>query len=95
VPCRQPHDGEIYGSFGVASRDWPGSQALAAQAHSGCLSRLSSYLNPELATTGMSLAYIYPDHGAWDAGTRTVICEIRGTNGKLTGSVRAFHGASH
>ena len=92
VPCRQPHGGEIYGAFGVASRRWPGSHALAAQAHAGCLTRLSSYINPQLATNGMTLAYIYPDQGAWDTGTRTVICEIRSTGGKLTGSVRAFTG---
>jgi hypothetical protein len=92
IPCAQPHAAEIYGAFGVASHQWPGTKALAAQAHSGCLSRLSSYLNPELATTGMTLAYIYPDQGAWDTGTRTVICEIRSTHGQMTGSVRAFSG---
>lgn len=92
LPCAQPHDGEVYGAFAVASHRWPGTKALAAQAHTGCLSRLSSYLNPQLATNGMTLAYIYPDQGAWATGTRMVICEIRGADGKLTGSVRAYAG---
>lgn len=92
VSCRRPHDGEIYGAFGVAGHRWPGTASLAARAHTGCLSRLNSYLNPQLATTGMTLSYIYPDRGAWAAGTRTVICEIHGSHGKLTGSVRAYPG---
>jgi hypothetical protein len=33
--------------------------------------------------------YVYPNPGAWAAAGRWVICEIRGTHGKLTGSVRA------
>ncbi len=92
VPCRQPHEGEIFGAFAVPSTRWPGTRALAAQAHTGCLTRLSSYINPQLSTVGLTLAYLYPNQGAWDAGTHTVICEIRSTAGQTTGSVRAFHG---
>ena len=33
---------------------------------------------------------VFPNQSAWDAGVRTVICEIRGTAGKLTGSVRGL-----
>jgi hypothetical protein len=89
VPCAQPHDGEIYGMFRVAGRDWPGSAVLASQARLGCQARLAGYLNPQLATGGLTDSYAYPNQGAWAAGERSVICEIGGTQGKLTGSVRA------
>jgi hypothetical protein len=89
VPCAQPHDGEIYGAFRVAGHDWPGSAALASQARLGCRARLTGYLNPQLDTSGMSDSYAYPNQGAWAAGEHSVICEIRGTQGRLTGSVRA------
>jgi putative regulator of septum formation len=89
VPCAQPHDGEIYGTFRVAGRDWPGGAALASQAGAGCQARLAGYLNPQLDTSGMAESYAYPNQGAWAAGQHSVICEIRGTQGKLTGSVRA------
>jgi hypothetical protein len=89
VPCRRPHDGEIYGDFRVAGRSWPGAAALGEQARQGCQSRLSGYLNPQLNTTGLAESYAYPNEGAWAAGVHSVICEIRGTQGKLTGSVRA------
>ena len=46
---------------------------------------------PEPATghDGRAESYAYPNVGAWAAGVHSVICEIRGTQGKLTGSVRA------
>ncbi len=89
VRCRQPHDGEIYGVFRVTGHDWPGSAALASQARLGCQARLTGYLNPQLNTSDLAESYVYPNQGAWAAGEHMVICEIRGTQGKLTGSVRA------
>ena len=89
MPCRRPHDGEIYGDLRVAGRSWPGSAALGERARRGCQSRLGGYLNPRLATTGLAESCAYPNEGAWAAGVHSVICEIRGTQGKLTGSVRA------
>jgi hypothetical protein len=89
VPCAQPHDAEIYGDFSVAGRRWPGAATLSQQARQGCQSRLTAYLNPQLATTGLAESYAYPNEGAWAAGEHSVICEIRSTQGKLTGSVRA------
>ena len=89
LPCAQPHDAEIYGTFAVAGPQWPGTATLRTQAQRGCRSRLSDYLNPQLATSGLAEFYVYPNQGAWAAGGRSVICEIRSTRGKLTGSVRA------
>ena len=89
VPCRQPHDGEIYGAFRVAGQHWPGTAALGSQARLGCQARLTGYLNPQLDTSGLAESYAYPNQGAWAAGEHMVICEIRGTQGRLTGSVRA------
>src|SRR5579863_9627270 len=92
LPCAKPHDAEIYGAFSVAGHGWPGSVALGTQARLGCQRRLAGYLNPQLASTSLAETYVYPNAGAWAAGERMVICEIRGTRGKLTGSVRAFGG---
>jgi hypothetical protein len=89
IPCAQRHDGEIYGDFRVAGRSWPGAAALGRQAQQGCQSRLGGYLNPQLNTSGLAESYAYPNEGAWAAGVHTVICEIRSTRGKVTGSVRA------
>ena len=87
VPCAQPHDAEIYATFRAAGQQWPGDAALGEQAQRDCQSRLSGYLS-QLAPSNVTEFYVYPGKGAWVAGGRSVICEIRGTHGKLTGFVR-------
>jgi hypothetical protein len=87
VSCSTPHDAEVFGTFALPGSKWPGTAAVGTAASSGCSSRLSGYLNPQLAIS-LSSTYIYPDSVAWQAGTRTVVCEVRATQGQLTGSVQ-------
>ena len=87
VSCAAPHDAEVFATFELPGSTWPGTAAVGAAASSGCSTRLSGYLNPQLAIS-LKSTYVYPDSVAWQAGTRTVICEVRATKGLLTGSVR-------
>lgn len=87
VACGTPHQAEVFATFALTGTSWPGSAAIQHQASSGCASRLTGYVNPQLAIS-LSSTYVYPDETAWQAGTRTVICEVRATSGQLTGSVR-------
>jgi Septum formation len=87
ISCDSPHVAEVFGTFTLTGTKWPGDAAIQAAASSGCASRLSGYLNPQLAIS-LSSTYVYPDSVAWQAGTRTVICEVRASSGELTGSVR-------
>jgi hypothetical protein len=87
VSCNTPHDAEVFATFSLPGSTWPGTAAVSAAASSGCSTRLTGYLNPQLAIS-LASTYIYPDSVAWRAGTRTVICEVRATSGQLTGSVR-------
>jgi hypothetical protein len=85
--CDVPHQAEVFATFSLAGGTYPGNSAIVAAASQGCASRLTSYLNPELAID-LASTYVYPDATAWQAGTRTVICEVRSSSGQLTGSVR-------
>jgi hypothetical protein len=87
ISCDSPHVAEVFATFKLSGSKWPGTTAIAADASSGCATRLTGYLNPQLAIS-LSSTYVYPDSVAWQAGTRTVICEVRATSGDLTGSVR-------
>jgi hypothetical protein len=87
VSCSAPHDAEVFAAFALPGSKWPGTAAVGTAASSGCSSRLNGYLNPQLAIS-LSSTYVYPDSVAWQAGTRTVICEVRATKGQLTGSVQ-------
>jgi len=87
VACTTPHTTEVFATFTLPDSAWPGTSGVRAAASSGCASRLTAYLNPQLAIS-LATAYVFPDSVAWQAGTRTVICEVRATSGQLTGSVR-------
>jgi Septum formation len=85
--CDVPHQAEVFATFALAAAKYPGSTAIAATAAQECASRLTGYLNPQLAIS-LASTYVYPDATAWQAGTRTVICEVQASSGQLTGSVR-------
>ena len=92
VSCAAPHDAEVFATFRLAGVSWPGTAKVRTAASAGCESRVSGYLNPQLALS-LASTYVYPGQVAWQAGTRTVICEVRATSGQLTGSVRTGAGA--
>jgi hypothetical protein len=87
--CATPHDAEVFATFSLPAGTWPGASAVQQEAGNGCASRLSGYLNPQLATAALNQEYVYPNQAAWQAGERTVVCEVRSVSGQLTGSVRA------
>jgi hypothetical protein len=86
--CATPHDAEVFATFRLTGSSWPGGAVIQQDASNGCVSRVAGYLNPELANAGFTQEYVFPDQQAWQAGVRTVVCEIRASSGQLTGSVR-------
>jgi len=80
-------EAEVFATFTLPASAWPGTAALRRDASSGCASRLTGYINPQLAIS-LAQSYVFPNKVAWTAGTRTVICEVRAARGQLTGSVR-------
>jgi len=89
VSCASPHDAEVFARFSLPAAAWPGSAAVRQEAGDGCAGRLNGYLNPQLASIGLTQEYVYPNRAAWEARQRTVVCEVSSGNGRLTGSVRA------
>lgn len=87
LPCSTPHQAEVFATFALPSSAWPGTAAVRNEASSGCASRLTGYLNPQLAIS-LAQSYVFPNKVAWTAGTRTVICEVQAVSGQLTQSVR-------
>jgi hypothetical protein len=88
LSCATPHAAEVFATFGLTGSSWPGEAAVQQQASDGCTNRLAGYLNPALLNAGLTQQYVYPDQEAWQAGVRTVVCEVSSASGPLTGSVR-------
>jgi len=89
LSCARPHDAEVFAVFTLPAAPWPGTSAVRADAGDGCASRFGSYVDPQLATAGLAQEFVYPNRDAWQAGQRTVVCEVSAVDGRLTGSVRA------
>ena len=93
ISCNSPHDAEVFATFALSGASWPGAATLQQEAQTGCSAQLSGYLNPQLAIS-LTQDYVYPGQVAWQAGTRTVVCEVRATTGQLdqsVGSASATH----
>ena len=88
LSCATPHEAEVFATFGLTGSGWPGAATIQQQASNGCSERIAGYLNPELLNAGLTEQYVYPDQKAWQAGVRTVVCEVSSSTGPLTGSVR-------
>ena len=87
ISCDAPHEAEVFATVALTGATWPGATAIQSEASGGCATRLTGYVNPQLAIS-LTSTYVYPDSVAWQAGTRTVVCEVRSSSGQLTGSVR-------
>jgi hypothetical protein len=88
LSCATPHQAEVFATFSLTGSSWPGGAAVRQQASSGCANRIAGYLNPQLLNAGLTQQYVYPDQEAWQAGVRTVVCEVSSASGPLSGSVR-------
>jgi len=89
LSCATPHEAEVFATFSLTGSSWPGNAAAQQQASSGCANRIAGYLNPQLLNAGLTQQYVYPNQDAWQAGVRTVVCEVSSASGPLSGSVRS------
>jgi Septum formation len=89
VSCARPHDAEVFAVFTLPAAPWPGASAVRVDADNGCASRFGGYIDSQLTTASLTQEFVYPNKVAWQAGQRTVVCEVSATDGRLTGSVRA------
>lgn len=88
LSCAKPHEAEVFATFALTGSPWPGDATARQDAGNGCADRLAGYLKPELVNAGFAQEFVYPDQSAWQAGERTVVCEVSSPSGPLTGSVR-------
>ena len=88
LSCATPHQAEVFATFSLTGSSWPGETAVQQQASDGCTNRLAGYLNPQLLNAGLTQQLVYPNQEAWQAGVRTVVCEVSSASGPLSGSVR-------
>jgi len=91
VPCRRPHDLEVFATFTLDADEtaaFPGNAAVATQAGTGCDERFADYVGVAQDSSGLLIVPYPPDALAWELGERGVTCAVSLAEGPLEGSVR-------
>lgn len=89
VPCRRPHDLEVFAVLELPDGAYPGPSVVAQRAGTRCSGRFEGYVGAPPDSSGLVIVPYTPDRLAWDAGERAVTCAVSLAEGRSEGSVRA------
>ena len=89
VPCEEPHDNEVYATFGLPPGAWPGEDQVTELSDEGCLDRFESAIGATYEESVLVVTTLFPTEASWDRRKdREVVCIAYHMDlDKLTGSV--------
>lgn len=86
--CAAAHHYEIYASLLEADGDYPGSDAIGADAQSRCTSAFADFVGIRYEDSKLAIDFLAPTRSDWTAGSREVLCFLSDPSGPLTGSTQ-------
>ncbi|MGH1506127.1 MAG: septum formation family protein [Acidimicrobiales bacterium] len=88
VSCDAPHRYEVYYAFELPDGDFPGSDAVGAEADKGCYDAFEGFVGLEYESSIYGYTYLQPTADSWSQlGDREVQCMVSDfEGGLLTGS---------
>ena len=93
VPCRGPHDAEVYHSFQLSDSEYPGQGVIDQEART-CVQEFKEFVGLSYTRSRLDFVYYFPTEESWnfldDRGIACVVIDPdRGTvSGSLEGSRR-------
>ena len=85
VPCAEPHASELFHSFLLADGDFPGDDAVIAQAEAGCVAEFDAFIGLAYAESVWDVTILYPTEASWIGTTdREVLCGVSPLSGEAT-----------
>ncbi len=85
VPCTDPHDAEVYGTFDLDGADYPGADRVTRLADRGCKQRFADFVGLAYRRSELEMQYLYPTERSWVAqDDREVVCSVTEPKGKTT-----------
>lgn len=93
VPCRGPHDAEVYHSFQLTGSDYPGQGFIDQQARA-CVQEFKEFVGVTYTRSRLDFVYYFPTEESWnfldDRGITCVVIDPVGgpVSGSLEGSRR-------
>jgi hypothetical protein len=88
VPCSEPHDDEVYYAYTLADGEFPGEDAIIADADATCIPEFATFVGLAYEESALDYWPMYPTAGSWENGDREVLCIAWDPSGaKLTGTL--------
>ncbi|RIJ59451.1 septum formation family protein [Clavibacter phaseoli] len=87
VPCREPHDFEVYANVTITGDAFPGDDAVDAQADDLCGRAFGPFVDYDYQDSIYDYRYFQPTSGSWSTGDRIANCIIGDPAGKIVGSL--------
>jgi hypothetical protein len=88
VDCADEHDFEVYEDFELEGDEFPGDEAVDAQADAGCLAAFEGFTGITYDDSLYGYTYFTPTETSWTEGDdRLVSCLVGDPNGKTSGSL--------
>jgi hypothetical protein len=88
VPCSEPHSEEIYAVVTLPEGEFPGTEAMDAQANELCVAEFESFVGLPYEESVLYLTYLTPTRESWSEGDREVVCSVYDPDGEVSGSLR-------
>ena len=88
VPCSKPHDSEAYKSITMTDGDFPGTDAVKAQADQGCGDAFPAFVGIPFNDSKLDISYYFPTSDSWANGDREILCTVYDDGVKTTGTLK-------
>lgn len=86
-PCDEPHDSEAFHAFEVEGEEFPGTEAMAAEA-AQCQEEFEAFVGRPVDESTLEINYYAPTQQSWDeADDREILCLVYDPAGPTTGSL--------
>jgi hypothetical protein len=87
APCSEPHSEEIFAALTVPDGDYPGQEALDAEAE-GCLEEFAAFVGMPYQESVLEINYMTPTEESWGMGDRELLCTIYDPDADTTGTLQ-------
>lgn len=87
VPCTRKHDLEVYASFAVPGKDFPGQTVIDRRA-AKCYGAFEKFVGTAYDDSVFEFIYTYPTRSSWRIGSHEVRCAVGHPDHKVTGTLR-------
>lgn len=87
IACSEPHDSEAIASIILPDGDFPGQDAVIAQADEDCLTEFESFVGIAFTESTLGYAYYYPTSQSWASGDREILCLVYDPASQVSGSL--------